>query len=787
MPKESSLFIKICDLVTKYSIYALVFLLPLLFLPWTSDVLDFNKQTLLVLFVSIAMFAWITKVLVSGKFSANLNKTHIAVLVLFLVYLVSTLFSLDKYGSFWGWPRVTSESLLSLIGLAILYFLISNAFSKKEIILSVIILAVSSLLAAFVGVLQLFGIFLPFAFAKITSFNTIGLVSSLGLFLAVFLPLFIILEIFTKKWLKIVFAGAIVITLAALVVINYPIVWWVVLVGMALVLLFGMLKKALFDLRWLGLPMFFLVLSLFFIILKPQISVPARPIEVFLNQQSGFNIALQTVKDRPILGSGPGTFVFDFSKYKNPNFNQSVLWNIRFDGAGSKVLTVLATTGILGFIAFLALLATVVFYGVKFAMSKQDKKEDGIFEVAAIGVFISFIALTIGYFFSNSNLSLDFLYFFLIAAFMGLSSENKKDYTLSASSFLTLGVTFVFTLFLIFGLGFLILDGQRYIAEINYFRGQTALAEGDLDQGTSKVESAVSANPNSDVYLSELSQIYLSKVGGLINKKDLSDEDKKNIQVLINNSINAAKIATDVGPNNVSNWSIRGYIYQSLIGIISGAEDWAIISYDSAIKLEPFNPYYPTQKGIVHMKKASLLAEDKASEKNQLLEQAREQFEKAVQLKSDYSPARFQIAMVYQAQGKTTEELQTLEEAKKSSPNDVGLAFQIGIVYYQQKDYQKAKTELERAIRLKSDYANAIYFLGLTYDKLGQKDKAIVQISRVLQLNPNNAELNKVLDNLKAGKAALDGIEQQVPPEVPVEEAPPEVPVEKTKSETPKK
>ena len=176
------------------------------------------------------------------------------------------------------------------------------------------------------------------------------------------------------------------------------------------------------------------------------------------------------------------------------------------------------------------------------------------------------------------------------------------------------------------------------------------------------------------------------------------------------------------------------------------------------------------------MKKASLLTEDKASEKNQILEQAKAQFEKAVQLKSDYSSARFQIAMVYQAQGKTTEGLQALEDAKKSSPNDVGLAFQIGIVYYQQKDYQKAKTELERAVGLDFNYANAVYFLGLTYDKLGQKAQAIAQISKISDLNPDNQELKKVLDNLKAGKSALDGIEQQAPPELPIEEPPAEAP-----------
>ncbi|MDP2741754.1 MAG: hypothetical protein Q8O66_03675, partial [bacterium] len=104
-------------MITKYSIFSLVFLMPIFFLPWTTDMFDFNKQALLILLVFIALFSWMIKALASGSLSININKTHIAVLVLFFVYLIATFFSQDKGGSFWGWPRATSESLFSLIGL----------------------------------------------------------------------------------------------------------------------------------------------------------------------------------------------------------------------------------------------------------------------------------------------------------------------------------------------------------------------------------------------------------------------------------------------------------------------------------------------------------------------------------------------------------------------------------------------------------------------------------------------------------------------------------------------
>ncbi len=776
--KGPSAIVNICNTVIKYSIYTLVFLTPLLFLPWTSDTLDFNKQTLLVLLSFIALFAWTIKALVAGKLSFNPNKTYIAVLVLTIVGLLATIFSLNKYGSFWGWPGVTYESFLTLLSLALVYFLVSNVFSKKQIFTSFIILAVSSIVAIAIGTLQLFGLFIPLITAKNTSFNTIGLVGSFGVFVAILLPLFLLLEIFSKKWLKMVFGVGLVLSIICLVLVNYTAVWWLVLLSCGLVIIFGMLKKNLFDLRWLGLPIFFLVIALFFLVLKPQISVPARATEVNLNQSAGLDVATKTLKEMPILGSGQGTFVYDFSRLRNVESNQGVLWNVKFDRAGSKITTLIATTGVLGLVGFLALIGAVLFYSVRFLFGENNKNgevEGDYRYIITVGILIAFVVETTGFFFYSSNLTLEFIYFFLIAGFIGLINEERKEYALNPSSLLTLGVTFASTLIFIFGLGLILLNGQRYIAEIRYANGVSAISAGQLDNGLNNLEKAVNLNPKADIYLIQLSQAYLLKLSSVFNDQSLSDEDKTQIaQMLINNSINAAKMATDVNPNNASDWSARGYVYQSLIGIVPEAEDWALKSYDSAIVLDPINPYHLTEQAKVYMQKALIVDKNDANKKNEDLDNAKKQLDNAIELKSDYAPARFQIAMVYQAQGKIDQEIQALEEAKKASPNDVGLLFQIGLVYYQEGNFSKAKTNLEAAVNLSPNYANALYFLGLTHYKLGQNDNAISSFQKVLDSNPGSEEIKIILDNLKSGKNPLAGISQDDPLQVPVEEDSPE-------------
>ena len=777
MAKTYSQTVNICNIISKGSIYLLTFLLPIFFLPWTANVLDFNKQALLIFLVSASLFTWILKVLISGRLSLNLSRFNIPVVILFLVYLISTCFSLWKYGSFWGWPLSVSESLLSIIGLFLFYFLVSNIFKKKEIFYLIMLLILSGVLAMVFGGLQLFGKFLlPLDFTKTVSFNTVGTVNVLSLLAAVLLPLITVLVIKTKKLLKIALIVALVVDLALLILINFSTAWWVVIVGIASVMILGAQKRRIFDNRWLILPMFFLAIALFSTFFRLQIPniIPTRPIEVSLTQRASFDIALKSLRSNLILGSGPGTFIYDFSKYKNITFNQNRFWNVRFDWGSSKVLTVLATVGVLGLLSLLALIGSSIFYGIKFFFRRTNSEDDapeedeGFYWMLGTGIFVSFIALSAGFFLYRSNLTLDFLFFLLMGSFVALLSPTKRVFSLKSSSLVALGANFVFTSLFIFGLGLFILEGQRYIAGINYLQGVRNWRQGKTEEALNNLEGAARMNPNVDLYWRELSQVYLQRVSIEAVRTDLSQEEiNQKIQLLVNNAVNSAKAATDINPLNVANWSVRGFVYQSLVGIVPGVRNWAVQSYDEALNLEPTNPYYFNQEGIALLQEISLVEEEQRQE---LLTEAKTKFERAIELKSDYAPARFQIASVYQLQGKTAEAIQELETTKLLAPFDVGLAFQLGLIYYQNENYEKARIELERAIGISPNYSNALYFLGLTYSKEGERAQAIEKFERVSEINPKNEEIERILSNLRAGRKPLDGIVEEVPPVVPIEE-----------------
>ena len=310
--------VETCERVSKIALYILIFLMPILFLPWTANVLEFNKQALLIVAVFVASFAWIFRGLISGKINLDLSWIHIPVIVLFLIYLVSTIFSLWPYGSFWGWPQTTSESLLSLLGLLLFYFLLINVFEKKEIFYVLSFFVLSVLLATIYGILQFFGKFLiPIDFTKTNSFSTVGGMNNLGIFTASLLPLVVMALVQSKKKLyRVLFLSALIVLFTFLFLINFQITWWLVIAGAVLLVAFGTQKRDVFDNRWLVLPMFFLAVALLLSFLRFQVpGIPQAPLEIFLKHKPSFDIVWQALKERPVLGTGPGTFIYNFSKY----------------------------------------------------------------------------------------------------------------------------------------------------------------------------------------------------------------------------------------------------------------------------------------------------------------------------------------------------------------------------------------------------------------------------------------------------------------------------------------
>jgi tetratricopeptide (TPR) repeat protein len=767
--------------LSKSFIFVLVFLLPLFFLPWTTNVLEFQKQTLLLFLVLAALISWLIHIFTSNKLDLNFSFFNIAVVILLFTTFLSWFFSISRYTSFWGLPVSLSASFLTLLTFVVLYFLIVNLFKKSEIIFLFFTLFLSGFLVALFFILQLFGVFiLPFDFAKNSSFNTIGTTNGLAIYLALLLIILTPLLFGVKKVLRVILGIFGVIFFIPLLLINFQAAWFVLLLGSAILFSLGIREvKKTSQSAFIFLLSFFLVVGVFFAFFK--LSLPGFPqvsSEITLTQQTSFHIFKQLPLKSIILGTGPGTFFYDWLKYKPPEINDTIFWALVFNLPASEILDRAIGNGILGVLALFFLLAVclrkvlmffVVKRGSEADFSELESKENEIYKYLLLGIFAGLAGLAVSLFWYPINISTSLLLWLLVSSVVLVFGLKRKSFDLKTSSVNSVAISFLAVLILVLGVSLAIYHAQYYLAELKYSQGLLAFNKGEIDSSLNNIAKAAEVNPKMDIYWKDLSQLYIFKLQEFLKKADLTkNEERQKAESLIISAVNSSNRATQVGPNNAINWSIRGFVYRNIIGIVGGAENFAVSSYQKAVELEPLNPYLYTEIGRTYLALADLLGnQNKNDEKVEIFKRAQESFEKALAIKSDYAPANFQIAMIYIREGKVKEAITKLEETKKIAPFDTGLAFQLGLVYYNNNQFNEAKAEFERAILIDPNYSNARYFLGLILERQGLKQEAILQFEKIAELNPDNEEVKKILANLKAGKRALEGI---VPGEPPIEE-----------------
>lgn len=773
------------DKIIKILIYALVVLIPLWFLPLTVNVIDFNKQALMIFLIVITIILWLIKILNQSELKWKSNIINIFIGVFALAYILSTVFSYRLYNSLVGWPNHLANSLATVLGFIALYILIVNNFKEiKDTFNLLFAFLVSSAIASFIGLLQIWNVFIfPWDFAKSISFNTIGGINSLGIFSVASLILitgllFVIKRIRVKTFLVVI--G--IIDLLILLSINYWILWIILAIGIAVVLMFSLMQliKLEENISWIILPMVFLAFALIFLVFKPVLPIrPNLPIEVGLNYKGGFEVIKEAFKENPLLGSGPEMFALNYSKFKPEDINQTIFWNVRFSNPPSEIFALVSSLGAFGTLAFLAI---IIFFIYSFigTIIKASEEENILKEFIKISCFAAWLALTVSWFIYPQNFTTTFVFWLLFSLSLANSSLFKdKNYNLKVSPKVVLLVSFSFVLMIVLVVGFFYIGGTRFIAEAKYKKGlDTIQIKGELDNGIDKIIKSTVINPYEDRTYRILSQLFLTKLNNDLNLENDDQQQKLGIiQADASNAINSAIKATSLFPEDVSNWLVRGQIYYEVIGLINGAEKWAEDSYMEALKLEPKNPYTYTEIGRIYAKTANLLSksEDKNQETqnkiNEYFAKALEQYNKAIEIKSDYSPAHYETAVIFETQGKLKEAIAKMEINKQILPNDAGTAFQLASLYYKAQDFVKAKEEFIRAIIIDPNFSNARYFLGLLYDREGNKEGAIDQFNRIAILNSDNEQIKQILENLKNGKPALG-----IPPEqpAPIEQKPTE-------------
>lgn len=675
----------------RFAVWASIFLIPLFTLPFTANVLDFPKQLLLLALASAGFVFWFWSGISERKFEINLSPLNFLILGLLAAVFVSSVFSLYRYGSIWGWPLPVAESFAAMMGFGLLYFLIVNNFKKAELPWLIAIFGVSATIAAVYGVLQSFGIYLtPFlSYAKDNPvFNTVGSTGGFLMFLAAVLAMILPLAFAAQKKLAIPMKICAVILFGALLLFNgaltaylpskagaagydFVLAPWIILAAGALSAVIFAVSNQQFSernrvMKNVSFAMFFcaVLLIAFNTFAKPIVLQISENSNNFFNRQIGTEIilrhtisaeiAVETLKQSPrefFIGSGPGTFSYNYVKFKPRQIAQDELgWNLTFFAGSSEIVNRAATTGALGLLLFLAIILAWTIEGFR-ALTREEEEP-----LLPLAVFSGWLAIAVAAFFYPFNFVLASVFWFLLAATIAISSEKmfllpldnvKKNYAASM----------IFAALLTASMIFILQIAKNYYAEIAYLDAVKAFGEKNIPMAIQKLEIAADAtNRLQDSYLTGLAQAYLAQAEQKIEEKTGGEDAQAALEAAVpylQEAIrNAAQSTETANPGNSSNWAFRAQIYRQLIGIDKSFDDWALNMYEKAIQLEPLNPLLFGEVGQVYLIKNDL-------------DKAKIAFEKAVELTPRYIDAHYYLALIADQRQDKAEAIARLEIVKQ--------------------------------------------------------------------------------------------------------------------------
>ncbi len=765
-------------------IFTLVFLTPLLVVPFTIDPLEINKQTLLMILTLCATLLWFASMLVEKKVRLARGWMNLIPLLFVAAFVIPALSSAAPYLSWIGAHRQEYTSVATAVALGLLIYLTGNTFRDRRshqlmhgVMVVSVALTVSSSLMALFG-LPLFG-----SLTSVLAFNTVGTLTNFTTFLVVVTSFFLASFISHKEGDSILNDGVfgvlercliVLVTLSTfffLLVVDSSQLWLLFVLSIMSVFLFVFFRAQDFSSRTrLLFPVVLLLCAIPFWFWLPGLHFSQIPLEVTLNNESSLSIAEKTLQTYSSnTGTGPGTYLFDFAQFHDAALNETDFWNTRFDRASSHVLTLLPTLGVLG-VTLLSLFVLFLLLRSVHQVVKPRSREAWLESFVHLTPWLILVisAFLVSW---NMTLTISFGFFSGLLISQVMRPEAGRSFDRSPGAALVCSFFFLcLTLVLLVGV---FLTTERYAAEIAFAKAVKLDRAGmDLQEVVTQLDRATTLNKYHDTYDRNLAEALLLRVGEELSSvssiETLTPESAQYVQALIAASVNAATQATTLSPNNVLNWLTRGMVYRELVPVMGEASDFAIESYTKATELESVNPSNWVELGKTYLVAAEAvrpltLAQDEAAATQaqstlaDYLTQAESAFQKAIELKPNYAPAHFQLALTYVAQGRLDDAVAKMESVAAYNPLDVGVQFQLGVLYLkrgQDGDLSKAQAAFENTIKLSPEYSNAHWFLSSIYEGQGDLARAVQEVETVLELNPGNDLVEARLQKLLAGQVS---------------------------------
>ncbi|GIW68639.1 MAG: hypothetical protein KatS3mg100_133 [Candidatus Parcubacteria bacterium] len=492
-----------------------------------------------------------------------------------------------------------------------------------------------------------------------------------------------------------------------------------------------------------------LAITLVFLLSGSAISTPLASffgittVDVRPSWQATADILQMAYGSSPFFGVGPSLFWREWVQHRSVSVNTTPFWNTEFLYAIGFIPTTFITTGIIGALAWILILIAFLWSGFRVLVLRPTP--DPLWYLFTLASFVGGVYLVALAVISTPSFPLIFLLFVFLGVFYATLRNQSGGYTDKVLSFTEnprLGFVVVLSLTIVFLASVigLFVVGQRVLAAWYTTKAQLATT---IQEALAHLDRASRAAVEDDMFRFATA-LQLSSINEVLNDQQLSDEDRRaKFQELVTFALQNAQQAIAYDPKDYRNYVVLAQVYESLTALqVPEAYNRAKEAYEKARELNPTSP--ELLLGLARLEVA-----------RKEYDSAKEYINQAIALKGDYTPAIFLLAQIQIQEGKTDEAIRSVEATTLVEPNNPLNYFQLGILHYNEKNYRQAVGALRRAVALNPNYGNALFFLGLAEYELGEKEQAQQRFEKIAELDPQNALVQRVLRNLKEGRAPL--------------------------------
>ena len=471
---------------------SLLFIVPLILWPYTSELFEFNKIVVIYIFTVLVLFFWILRCIFEKKIIFKRTVLDIPILIFIGSQTISTIISIDARTSVFGYYSRFNGGLLSIIGYSILYWGYVSNLQANDVLSSIKMILFSSFLSSVYGILERFGIDKDIWVQDVQNrvFSTFGQPNWLAAWLAAVIPVSIswgftilrqtiigyqqnsklidksikystLIKTFIPYIISSIFFITLLFTKSRSGILGFGIanlIYW------GLVLIFLLKDKNLFK----KILLTFIITNVSFGVIIAIVGSPWSPTisqligkindktvivddapqatspALELGGSSSVEIrkivwqgAIDVWKNYPLFGSGVETFAFSYYRFRPVSHNLVSEWDFLYNKAHNEYLNFMATTGSVGILTYTILIicSLYIFSTHIFKLLKDQnlKIDNTIFKnddlLITIGLFSGFISILITNFFGFSVVPVNLLFFLFPAMAVAMVAGDRLQVT----------------------------------------------------------------------------------------------------------------------------------------------------------------------------------------------------------------------------------------------------------------------------------------------------------------------------------------------------------------------